>query len=786
MPFMLGENVGPYRLIEQLGQGGMATVFKAYHARLDRYVAIKALHPAFMTDPNFKARFQREARVVAKLEHPNIVPIYDFADHEERPYLVLKYVEGETLKSRLIHENVTSEDIKNIFEAVSAALAYAHQEGVLHRDIKPSNVLMASDGRIYLADFGLARMAQAGESTLSTDMMLGTPQYVSPEQAKGISDLDEGTDIYSLGVMLYELLVGKVPFSADTPFSVIHDHIYSPLPLPREVNPEISESLERALLKSLAKDREDRYQDVPAMAETFQKIFDKPEDNILLSEKPPREVEKETADESSSPAITPSAEEESPPPPVVEPPPQPSDAEEAEVPAKAQKRSLPNWVWWMGIPAFCLCCLIGFFILKAVNAPGPSEIGEVVELRNIEEIEQKLEENPEDLNLRMNLAIAYWEEENFEEAEEEIYDVFMSIEDEPYLYYDYGNLLALHGAWIYAAPFYVMAERHMPSPPQEIGNLIHQAVYFASFDPKATDILLDPELALEKSMTELVLAREALMNDNFEGAERSLNSAFDLQPDMPEAILFEADLRSAQGDVERALEILEDLRTRKDIPAWIDEEIEQLEEEISGHKDDDSIEEIKENADDPYAYVEKALQYWEEGNRQQAEEAAFRAFELVGEDSLLYRKLGDRFSEDQVWLYAAPAYLLAYKHSEGEESALMSLSNEAVYFASFEEEAMGILDRPGLELNPLMKDLVEVRHEIEAGNLDRAENILHPILERKPNYLAAHLLEADLLLKRGKIDSAKEVILSLQRDEKLPEWIRLQTQELWRKINEQE
>src|ERR1700690_334744 len=218
MSFNVGENVGPYRITEQLGQGGMATVYKAYHAALDRYVALKALHPAFGEDPNFQAPFQREARLVAKLEHPHIVPIYDYAEDEGRPYLVMKYIEGDTLKARLMKGPLSSKEITNVVESVGSALAYAHKQGILHRDIKPSNVLIGTDGQMYLADFGLARIAQAAESTLSSDMIMGTPQYISPEQAMGEKNLDEGTDIYSFGVMLYEMVVGRVPFNADTPF----------------------------------------------------------------------------------------------------------------------------------------------------------------------------------------------------------------------------------------------------------------------------------------------------------------------------------------------------------------------------------------------------------------------------------------------------------------------------------------------------------------------------------------------------------------------------------------
>src|SRR5258708_1426558 len=257
MSFNVGENVGPYRIIEQLGQGGMATVYKVYHAALDRYVALKALHPAFGEDPNFLTRFQREARLVAKLEHPNIVPVYDYAQHEGRPYLVMKFIEGDTLKARLTKGPLSSKEINQVVDSIGSALGYAHKQGVLHRDIKPSNVLLATDGQMYLADFGLARIAQSGESTLSSDMIMGTPQYISPEQAMGKKDLDEGTDIYSFGVMLYEMVVGQVPFNADTPFSIIHDHIYSPLPMPRTINPKVPEAVERVLLKALRTQRPD-------------------------------------------------------------------------------------------------------------------------------------------------------------------------------------------------------------------------------------------------------------------------------------------------------------------------------------------------------------------------------------------------------------------------------------------------------------------------------------------------------------------------------------------------
>ncbi len=273
MSLTIGETLGAYRIVEQLGQGGMATVFKAYHAALDRYVAIKVLHPAFKEDSNFQARFQREARVVARLEHPHIVPVYDYAEHKGAPYLVMKFIEGETLKGRLLRGPVMALEVVRYVEALGSALDYAHRQGILHRDIKPSNVMLAGDGTIYLADFGLARIAMAGESTLSTDSMLGTPQYMSPEQGRGLKDLDAGTDLYSLGVVIYELLVGQAPFHADTPFAVIHDHIYTPLPLPRAINPNVPETVEAVLLKALSKERSDRYATAQELVTAFREAM---------------------------------------------------------------------------------------------------------------------------------------------------------------------------------------------------------------------------------------------------------------------------------------------------------------------------------------------------------------------------------------------------------------------------------------------------------------------------------------------------------------------------------
>ena len=269
MASLEGVTLGQYKVIAQMGSGGMATVYKAYHPRLDRYVAIKMLHEAFQEDKNFLARFEREAQIVARLEHPHIVPVFDFDEYNGRPYLVMKYIEGQTLKAVLDAQPLTMDDILKIIPPVASALDYAHEQGVLHRDIKPSNIIIDTNGVPYLTDFGLARMAQLGESTLSQDVLLGTPHYISPEQAMGNRDLDARTDLYSLGVVLYELVVGRVPFSADTPFAIIHDHIYRQLPKPSAINPEITPEVDAVLEKALAKSPADRYASATEMINAF-------------------------------------------------------------------------------------------------------------------------------------------------------------------------------------------------------------------------------------------------------------------------------------------------------------------------------------------------------------------------------------------------------------------------------------------------------------------------------------------------------------------------------------
>lgn len=270
MSLSVGEKLGQYQIIEEVGKGGMATVYKAYHSELDRHVAIKVMDADMSKEKGFIERFKREARVIARLDNPHIVPVYGYDEYHGQPYLVLKYIDGQTLRDRMKNTSLPTEEVLEYVKSVGDGLQYAHNRGILHRDVKPSNVLISSDGNTYLTDFGLAKVIKEGTSITTGDVILGTPYYISPEQAKNSEHLDEGTDIYSFGVMIYEMVVGRVPYESDTPISVIEDHIYTPVPLPTSFQPGLPLEIEQVLLKTLAKERQERYDTVTNLVKAFQ------------------------------------------------------------------------------------------------------------------------------------------------------------------------------------------------------------------------------------------------------------------------------------------------------------------------------------------------------------------------------------------------------------------------------------------------------------------------------------------------------------------------------------
>jgi len=256
---LIGQHLGPYRVLEQIGTGGMATVYKAYQPAMDRYVAVKVIASHFAQDETFLKRFRREARAVAKLEHAHILPVYDSGEAEGRPYLVMRFLEAGTLKDRMTEEPLPLDEVNRTIGQVGSALDYAHRMGVIHRDVKPANVLLDAEGDAFLTDFGLAKMVESSAQLTGTGVGIGTPAYMSPEQGKG-AKVDSRADVYSLGVMLYEMVTGHAPYEAETPLAVVLKHITEPLPLPRSVRPDLPEEVERVILRALAKEPDDRFQ----------------------------------------------------------------------------------------------------------------------------------------------------------------------------------------------------------------------------------------------------------------------------------------------------------------------------------------------------------------------------------------------------------------------------------------------------------------------------------------------------------------------------------------------
>jgi serine/threonine protein kinase len=259
MKFEPGTKVGPYQILGELGRGGMATVYRAYQPSLEREVALKILPESLVEQPGFKARFHREAVAVARLQHPNILSVFDHGEQDGVTYIVSEYVEGGTLASRM-GAPIQLEYCVRILRPIADALDYAHSEGVIHRDVKPSNILMDRRGVPILSDFGLARVAEAAadsERLTQTGAMVGTPTYMAPEQCSG-QEAGAPADIYALAVIAFEMVTGRVPFSAPTPLGVIAAHQVTPPPSPRKFNPSLPQVIEQPLLAGLAKNPANR------------------------------------------------------------------------------------------------------------------------------------------------------------------------------------------------------------------------------------------------------------------------------------------------------------------------------------------------------------------------------------------------------------------------------------------------------------------------------------------------------------------------------------------------
>jgi serine/threonine-protein kinase len=282
---LIGTRLGDYEIRRLIGRGGMARVYEGFDANLHRSAAIKVINPQSEDSDEMKQRFFREARAVANLHHPNIVTVYQFGQGEGLYYLAMRLLEGQTLLQKLKRLRtqkrlIETDQLLSVVDDVSAALDYAHRNGVIHRDIKPSNVMLSNDKHAILMDFGLL-METSGDNTLGT--AFGTPRYIAPEQAVASDRAVPQSDIYSLGVIVYEMVTGQTPFDADSAMSLALLHISTPPPPPRSLRPDLSEAVEQVILKALEKRPEARWQTARQFATALHEAFSGKPQNIKLS-----------------------------------------------------------------------------------------------------------------------------------------------------------------------------------------------------------------------------------------------------------------------------------------------------------------------------------------------------------------------------------------------------------------------------------------------------------------------------------------------------------------------
>ena len=266
---MIGKNLAHFTILEEIGRGGMATVYSAMQKSMSRKVAVKILPRHFMHSPDFIERFEREVDVISKLEHPHILPIYDYGEADGVPFIAMRYLGGGSMAQMVRRGIPQLEELVKPFQQVAEALDYAHQQGIIHRDLKPGNIMLDEYGNAYLSDFGIARVM---DSNLTGSAIIGTPAYMSPEQAHGVH-IDARSDIYSLGIVLFELITGREPYQAETPMSLLMMHINEPIPPIAEFRDGVPPIVQDVINTATAKNPDDRYASASELANAFEEAL---------------------------------------------------------------------------------------------------------------------------------------------------------------------------------------------------------------------------------------------------------------------------------------------------------------------------------------------------------------------------------------------------------------------------------------------------------------------------------------------------------------------------------
>jgi len=359
---LLNQSLGRYHILEQLGEGGMAVVYKAYDTRLETDVAVKVIRTENLAPSVLERalkRFEREAKALARLRHPNIVKVTDYGEHEGAPYLVMEYLPGGTLKQRLQGKPMAWKEAVQLLLPIAEALDYAHSRNMIHRDVKPSNILLTERGQPVLTDFGVAKILDLEETQdlTSTGMGVGTPEYMAPEQWVG--QPSPLSDEYALGVVLYEMVTGRKPYTADTPAAILLKQAHEPLPRPAEFAPEVPEGVEKILLKALAKDQENRYKDMASFGAALQAVLAVKGETapVAVSDVPGEEETLDTIEQGTSTATV------------------RGEAEAHSTAAKVQVGGVGGkkkkaWGWVVGGGLLVLGLLVGVYLLSSAPHKG--------------------------------------------------------------------------------------------------------------------------------------------------------------------------------------------------------------------------------------------------------------------------------------------------------------------------------------------------------------------------------------------------------------------------------
>jgi serine/threonine-protein kinase len=268
---MTVQKLGRYEIKSEIGRGGMATVYHAHDPRFRRDVALKVLPREFMHNPEFRTRFEREAQTIAALEHPAIVPVYDFGEADDQLYLVMRFLPGGTLTARVAQGALPLSLATYIINRLAPALDEAHKQGIIHRDLKPDNILFDQRGEPYITDFGIVKLSEESGAITTGGVIIGTPAYMSPEQARGEEQIDGRSDIYALGVILFQMLTGKLPYNANTPIGLVMQHIMDPVPRILDVKPDLPPGCETIIAQAMAKERNERYARATTLAAALTK-----------------------------------------------------------------------------------------------------------------------------------------------------------------------------------------------------------------------------------------------------------------------------------------------------------------------------------------------------------------------------------------------------------------------------------------------------------------------------------------------------------------------------------